>query len=104
VTSNRFKSELCERGLDPSLVQEYRLSRLPRYLWIVEAIDRHLRDAGEPPVLGEAIFDGTSSANDPQLLAIHVPGVAAVHRVASDWRYPVACSDGPYESGSEGPP
>jgi hypothetical protein len=43
IRSNSFKRNLSGRGLPPSIVQEYALARLPRFIWVVEAIDRQLR-------------------------------------------------------------
>jgi hypothetical protein len=40
VRSNHFKEKLGSRGLPDSIVQEYALARLPRFIWVVEAIDR----------------------------------------------------------------
>lgn len=55
-------------------------------------------------MIGEAIFDSTSSERDPNLLAIHVPGVAWVHRVSGKHRFPIRCNPAPYVSGGVGPP
>ena len=103
ISSNSFKERLTARGLDPAIVQEYRLARLSHFLWVVEAIDRSRRARQEPAVLGEVIFDATSSENDPQQLAIHVPGVAWVHRTKGNPRFPIRCAPTPYLSGSVGP-
>jgi hypothetical protein len=103
VPSNRFKLE-AEGRLDAALVREYRLARFSRYLWVVEAVDRDLRLAGQPCVLGEVIFDATSSESQPNPLAIHVPGVAWVHSLDGNPRFPIRCSPQPYRSGGVGAP
>lgn len=101
---NEFKASLPSRGLDASLIREYRLARLSRYIWVVEAIDRRKRSALEPCVLGEAVLDATSSELDPNILAVHVPGVALVHRIGAPPRFPIPCDPAPYLSGGVGPP
>jgi hypothetical protein len=103
LTSNQFKSSLPGR-VDDRLVQEYRLARMSRYVWVVEAVDRERRRTGQPCVVGEAIFDATSSEHQPDPLAIHVPGLAMVHRTRAQPRFPIRCAPDPYESGGVGPP
>ena len=74
IRSNDFKRNLGE-GASHRHPARVRLARLPRFIWVVEAIDRQLRQAGAPCVLGEAVLDGTSSDHapqDPQEIALHV--------------------------------
>lgn len=104
VRANDFKAGLITRNLDSSLVREYRLARFSRYIWVVEAVDRDLRTAGSPAVIGEAIFDPTSSERDPNVLALHIPGLAWVHRVSGQHRFPIRCNPASYASGGVGPP
>jgi hypothetical protein len=40
-------------------------------------VDRRLQGDGRPSVLGEVIFDSTSSSRDPGVLAIHYRGTFA---------------------------
>lgn len=74
--SSTYKQTLVLRdGLDPGLGREYRLSNWPRNIWVVEALDRQLRDLGDPCVLGEVIIDPTAH-HDPRpqdtgILATH---------------------------------
>jgi hypothetical protein len=68
----------------------------------VEAIDQRLRAAGN--VVGEAILDATSSGYDPQFLALHVPGVAWVHRTKGSRPLSIACAPAAYHSGGVGLP
>ena len=75
IGSNDFKEQLEGRGLPTSIRREYSLARLPRFIWVVEAIDRQLRALGQPCVVGEAILDATSSDNLPQQLALHLHGI-----------------------------
>lgn len=68
VPSNGFKSRLAIRGLDASLVSLYRTTQMPRYIWVIEAVDRGARSASKPDVLGEIILDSTHAS--PRKLAI----------------------------------
>jgi hypothetical protein len=103
ASSNDWKVALAGR-VAPDLVREYRTARFSRYIWVVEAIDREARTAGQPSVLGEAIFDATSSDSDPNPLAVHVPGVALVARTDGGLRFPIRCDPSPYLSGGVGDP
>jgi hypothetical protein len=104
VSSNDFKQRLPARGLDPAIVREYRLARLSRYVWVIEAVDRQLREAGQPAVLGEAVLDATSSDHDPQLLALHLHGIAWVEQTDGTIRFPIVGGAAPYASGGVGEP
>jgi hypothetical protein len=101
--STTFKQQLTERGLDARLVQEYRLSRMPLYVWVVEAVDRTRRNGGKPAVVGEVIFDATSTDMEPRVLAVHVPGLAAIYRGRGKARFPITVSPKAYDSGGVGP-
>jgi hypothetical protein len=103
ITASRFKEKIEGRVSD-ELLREYRLARFPRYIWVVEAIDRRRRDAGEPPVLGEIIFDATSSDSEPKPLAVHVPSVAWIAKTRGRPRFPIRCPAVAYETGGVGPP
>jgi hypothetical protein len=80
VASNEYKTRLRKRGVDPALVQLYRTTHLPKYIWVVEAHDRTARDASKPCVLGEVIIDSTHASPDPHpmpgALCVHVEGTA----------------------------
>lgn len=97
-----FKAEL-DRGVDPTLIREYRLARFSRFVWVVEAVDRQRRRTGQPCVVGEAIFDATSSETDPNCLAMHVPGIAWVARTSGEPRFPIRCTPDAYKTGAVGP-
>lgn len=89
IAGRDYKHGLLSRAnLDPVLAREYRLSSWPRNIWVVEAVDKSLRDAGQPAVLGEAIIDPTAHREpnqvDTGLLALHVPGSFAA--VTPDFR------------------
>lgn len=89
ISATAFKSAAASRGLDDLAVREYRLARLPRLVWVVEAIDRRKRAAGEPCVLGEAVLDSTSSDHDPRELIVRVPGALAVTQTDGTVRFPM---------------
>lgn len=78
ASSNRFKASLSARGLPPELVRRYRLARMPRFVLVVEAVERGLRSAGAACTIGQCIFDATSDDHDPGLLAMDVHGVSWV--------------------------
>lgn len=100
--ANTFKAEAAGR-IDPILLPEYRLARFSRFVWVVEAVDRARRDAGNPNcVVGEAVFDATSSGFRPTLLALHIPGVAVVYDTKGAPRGPILCSSDPYRTGGVG--
>lgn len=52
---------------------------MARNLWVVEAVDRRLRDLGLPYILGEALIDPTAnqypSPKEPGIVAAHAPGL-----------------------------
>lgn len=101
--SNAFKRDLVRRGVDTTIRRTYAFARLPRYVWVVEAIDKSLRDAGRPCVVGEAVLDATSSDNDPQQLALHVHGVMWLQKTSGRIEFPIFGSHVPYGSGGSGP-
>ena len=104
IRSNEFKEQLDARGLPTRIRREYRLARLPRFVWVVEAIDRHLRLAGAPCVIGEAILDATSSDHAPEELALHVHGLMWLQQTSGKVRFPIVGDPAPYVSGGIGEP
>lgn len=104
VRSNEFKADLARRGLAPEFEAEYRLARLPRYIWVVEAIDRDLRNQGKPCVLGEAVIDGTSSDHCPEQLALHIHGLMWLQQTDGGVRFPITGTAAAYLSGGIGDP
>jgi nitroreductase len=102
VTANRFKQQVDGR-MDPAIVEAYRFARFSRYIWVVEAVERSRRRSGHQDyVIGEVIFDATSSELMPAPLAVHVPGVAVIARTAGS-AATVRSGSGPYRSGSVAP-
>jgi hypothetical protein len=104
IRSNSFKAGLRSRRLPTRIRREYGLVRLPRFVWVVEAIDRELRQAGEPCVLGEAVLDATSSDHAPQQIALHVHGVMWLQQTGGNIRFPIFGNARPYISGGVGQP
>jgi hypothetical protein len=104
IRSNDFKKNLDVRMLPTAIRREYRLARLPRYVWVVEAIDRQLRRAGAPSVLGEAVLDATSSDHAPQEVSLHVHGVMWLQQTGGTVRFPITGDAQPYSSGGIGAP
>lgn len=72
-----FKAGLVTQKRADAAVEALRLARLPHYVWVVEAHDRQRRDAGEPSVIAEVLFDPHSSDHpfrQPRLDSITMPG------------------------------
>lgn len=102
--ANDYKAGLIRRRLPTELVREYRLARLSRFVWVVEAIDRDRRQSNpDACVLGEAIFDATSNERSPRPMALHVPGFAALFPLGSK-AYSFRCVPDGYQSGASGTP
>jgi hypothetical protein len=80
-------------------VREYRLARLPRLVWVVEAVDRRRRQRGEPCVLGEAVFDSTSTDYDSHELIVRVPGACLVVQTDGTMSFPLPAMRRPCRSG-----
>ncbi|MFT3851949.1 MAG: hypothetical protein QM733_04320 [Ilumatobacteraceae bacterium] len=104
ITSTAFKTSATSRGLDSVTVREYRLARLPRLVWVVEAVDRARRRAGAPSVLGEAVFDSTSSDYDPLELIVRVPGALLVRPTSGAARFPLRTTRRPCTTAAANPP
>jgi hypothetical protein len=89
ISSSRYKEGLAGRGIDADLAQLYRFAHLPKYIWVVEAVDRRERGRSErrPDVLGEVILDATSNALtrsfETGLLAFH--GDDYAYRIGPDY-------------------
>ncbi len=95
TTASRFKEFATSRRLNDDLAAEYRYARLSRLVWVVEAIDKQRRNRGNASVMGEVVFDGTSSSEDPAVLAMRVPGAALVFQTDDTERYLIEATDRP---------
>jgi hypothetical protein len=104
IRSNDFKRNLHARSIPTTIRREYGLARLPRFVWVVEAIDRQLRQVGAPCVVGEAVLDGTSSDHAPEEIALHVHGVMWLQQTGGNVRFPITGDAQPYVSGGVGAP
>jgi hypothetical protein len=62
---------------DPTALRTIREFPFPKFIWVVELMDRRVRDlrSGQPPVVGEIIVDASVTPTDPDVLLIHLPGV-----------------------------
>lgn len=103
ISSNEFKQG-AESRLDPVVALAYRLARMPRFVWVVEAVLRSRREAGAADcVVGEAIIDATSGPR-PDALAVHVAGAAVLFKTPGPGAFdPIWCGRDPYPSGAVGP-
>jgi hypothetical protein len=72
-----YKEAIATQKRGPDVVRLLRLARLPHWVWVVEAHERVRRDAGQPSVVAEAVFDSTSSDASPRCDAISLPGLTA---------------------------
>lgn len=81
LRAHAFKSGLAGR-MALEVAKLYRFANWPRFVWIVEAVDRPSRDSGRPDVLGEVIVDPTadhlSMRADNTVLGVHLAGHAAI--------------------------
>lgn len=89
IDSNTYKNRAASRRLGGSMAQEIRLARLSRIVWVVEAIDRRRRDRNQSCVMGEALFDSTSSDSDARPLHVRTPGAALIVRTDGVIREPL---------------
>lgn len=106
VHARTYKHSLGGRpGMDDGLKRAYRRSLWPKNLWVVEAHDRRLRDAGLPSVLGEVIIDPTSNHLEPKsvadmgIMSVHGPGLFVTYGPDYGGKIVLHPSSTPYESG-----
>lgn len=78
MRSNDFKAQLLGRGVPANQAAVLRRSPMPRWIWVVEVVDRDLRKEGKPAVLGETIIDATDHSRDRRPLAWRTPRSVAV--------------------------
>ena len=75
MPSADFLAGLPARGYSDAALAVYRMTRLPAWVWVVEAVDRSLAP-GERDTLGEVVFDPTTPDEDPGPLLVRVPNIA----------------------------
>lgn len=80
---SEYKRRMEKQGRDEDVLQLYRLSHLPHWVWVVELQDRALRAAGEPCVVAEGVLGATSHDDLPSVhllatedIALDVPASA----------------------------
>lgn len=78
MLSNEYKTGLEDRGLPANPAAVLRRASMSRWIWVVEAVDRDLRYARQPCVLGETIIDSTDHLRDRSPLAWRTPDSVTV--------------------------
>ncbi|GAA3878375.1 hypothetical protein GCM10022275_28650 [Tessaracoccus defluvii] len=73
-----YKAALAARGHSNATVAMLRLTQMPRFVVVVEAVDRNARQADGPCVVAEAVMDATSSDRDPSWIAAWVHGATCI--------------------------
>lgn len=104
INSSEFKFGLASRsGFDPAVASRYRMTPLPRNLWVIEAIDRNLRNSSPDFVHGEVLIDPTASfkatQEEPGIIAAHAPGFLWLKAPDVDLETQEGCAATPYASG-----
>jgi hypothetical protein len=74
-----YKDEIGSKTSSSEVLRTLRLSRLPRWVWIVEAHMRGECEADKSCVFAEAMYDSTSFDLSPRLISVSLPGVVAVY-------------------------
>lgn len=104
VPSSEYKNNLVRRGWAAEAQSMVRLARMPRYVVVVEAVDRSLRQAGSPCVVAEAVFDATSADALPEIAAARVHGVVVTYTDGAVAQGPILTDVSPVASGGVGDP
>lgn len=73
MLSNEFKAGLEGRGVPVDQAAILRRASMSRWIWVVEVVDRSLRQLKESSVIGEVIVDATDHARDRRPLAVRTP-------------------------------
>jgi hypothetical protein len=79
IRSTQFKQQLTGR-IHPEIDELYRMTHMPRYIWVVEVIDLDRMFSGDTCCLGETIIDATAHhlknpLDEDAILSVHVAGV-----------------------------
>ena len=96
-----YKAALADQGRPDDVVRELRLARLPHYVWVIEAHDRALRDAGKPSVVAEVVFDPNSSDHKhrpPRRDALSMPGFTMISPPDQGDYVPIRHTEQPWQS------
>lgn len=93
MSGSDFKQSYRRLTADPTLHELVGYVNLPKYVWVVEVLDRGLRashDPKQPAVVGTIVLDGSNVVKRPEeisavgALFAHLPGQASVET----WRDP----------------
>lgn len=80
AASNDFKSGFAERFKHPEASAVVGLTQMPKYVWVVEILDRALRSANKDAVVGTVVLDASTVTHSPRdvtdlyPLIVHIPG------------------------------
>jgi len=74
IRSNRFKETIRDREASHEVGALYRRMQMPRWIWVIEVIQRGERDPGQHGVAAEVIIDATDHSRDMNFLAMRIPG------------------------------
>lgn len=101
VPSTDFKNGFARRRAnDPEAVQQVRLSSLPKYVWVVEVMDRRPRRRRQSSVIGEVVLDATdTNVRTGRALIVHLPGAIQTYADGSQSRWTITGVTQPYRSG-----
>lgn len=106
LSSSDFKYDFCRRITDVRAKRIVGVTPMSKYVWVVELLDRTLRERRRASIHGTVIFDGTAVSEDgveraPDPLLIQIPGqIAAIYDsgllTESSW---IPTTSDPYRSG-----
>lgn len=101
VPSTDFKRGFAKRcHQDPIAINQVRLAKLPRFVWVVEVLDRGEREGGRSSVVGEVVLDPTDfDLNDTRALILHIPGAIQVRGEQGPEKWHVTSKVELYQSG-----
>jgi hypothetical protein len=72
VLSDEFKNQVSSRGAPSLLESIYRSMPMPRWIWVVEALD--VRPDNEPAIVADVLIDATERTRDMRFVAMRLPG------------------------------
>lgn len=101
VPSTDFKNGFSRRCKDDQVaVLQVRLAKLPRFVWVVELMDRAKRETGSPSVIGEVVLDASDlDVRDTKAAIVHIPGMIQVRNDQGPGKWHVTGAGALYESG-----
>jgi hypothetical protein len=98
--SSDFKRSFCERSSDAQAKAYLSLSRMPKYVWVIELIVREDRVPDGNPVIGEVVVDATAkNPASSAALWFHIPGYLSVLDRLSGTTTDQPCGTDSYASG-----